>query len=149
MLNRLRREENGAILVEFALVTPLILMIMATVLELGMALHQSNLLEKQVMAGASLAAHATYPLNAATTTRVTNLVRTGTVDGGSDLLEGWSEAGASLQITTQTYNLDGETVPYVQVSASVPYVAMMPGLLDFLGFNDFSMSTAHEEVFIP
>lgn len=146
---RIRNNERGAILVEFALVTPLLLMIMAIILELGTALHQTNLLEKHVAAGAALAARADYPLDATATASVTNLVRTGSVSGGANLMEGWSDGAASLSITTQTYNLDGETVPYVRVSASVPYVPMMQGLLDFLGFNDFIMSAEHEEVFIP
>lgn len=149
LFRRVRQNEKGAILVEFALVTPLLLMTMAIVLELGAALHQTNLLEKQVAAGAALAARSDYPLTAAATTSVTNLVRTGSVSGGADLLDGWADGAASLAITTQTYSLSGETVPYVRVSASVPYEPMMVGLLDFLGFDDFMMSAEHEEVFIP
>lgn len=148
-LSTLRNNEQGATLVEFALVTPLLLGVMAVIFELGAALHQSNLLEKQVMAGAMLAARGDYPLDNSDQARVTNFVRTGSVQGGSDLLEGWGQAGASLQIITQTYNLDGETVPYVQVSATVPYMPMMDDLLNFLGFNNFILNADHEEVFIP
>lgn len=149
LFRRVGNNETGAILVEFALVTPLLLMIMATILELGVALHQANLLEKQVAAGAALAARSDYPLDAAATASVTNLVRTGSVDGGAVLMEGWSDGSANLTITTQTYSLAGETVPYVRVSANVPYVPIMQGLLDFLGFNDFRLSAEHEEVFVP
>lgn len=148
-ISTIRNNEQGATLVEFALVTPLLLGVMAIIFELGVALHQSNLLEKQVMAGAMLAARADYPLDNYAQTRVANLVRTGSVQGGTDLLEGWGEDSASLQITTQTYNLDGEAVPYVQVDATVPYMPMMDDLLNFLGFNNFVMNAEHEEVFIP
>lgn len=148
--NSIRHNEQGATLVEFALVTPLLLGVMAIIFELGLAMHQSNLLEKQVMAGAMLAARGDYPLDNSVQTRVANLVRTGSVqEGGTDLLEGWGQEGASLQITTQTYNLDGETVPYVQVDATVPYMPMMDDLLNFLGFNNFTMNAEHEEVFVP
>lgn len=149
IIKSLCREKQGAMLVEFALITPIILIVMAITLELGMALHQANVLEKHVMAGTSLAAHSDYPLDNTAVTRVTNLVRTGSINGGNDLLPGWNQADASLQVTTQTYNLNGETVPYVRIEAEVPYVPMIKGIVDSWGTEDFVISAAHEEIFIP
>lgn len=144
---RFKANEHGNMMIEFALIVPILLMITAIVVELGFALHQENLLEKHVSAGAALAARANYPLSTSDRTTVTNMVRTGTVNGGNDLLPGWS-TGGTLQISTQTYNLNGETVPYVNVSAQVPYMPLLPKLLGFLGFNNITLSTSHEEVFV-
>lgn len=143
----LREDERGAILVEFALVLPLFLMLLAIVLEIGLALHQQNILEKSVSTAASIAAHSNYPLDSDSRTRAANMAKTGNVSGGTPLLAGWNESEASLQITTQTYDMDGTTVPYVTVDATVPYIPLLKGLLDFLGFNDFELHAAHEEVF--
>lgn len=142
------QETKGAVLVEFALIMPIFLMIIAIVLELGLALHQENTLEKSIMAATGIASRSGYPINSATSIRVNNMAKTGNVNGGSYLMPGWGDAGSSLSITTSTYNLNGTTVPYVRVDATVPYQPLLPGLLDFLGFNNFNLSAAHEEVFI-
>jgi Flp pilus assembly protein TadG len=142
------KDTKGAVLVEFALIMPIFLMIIAIVLELGLALHQENTLEKSIMAATGIASRSGYPINSATSLRVNNMAKTGNVNGGAYLMPGWEDSGSSLNITTSTYNLDGTIVPYVRVDATVPYQPLLPGLLDFLGFNNFNLTAAHEEVFI-
>ena len=148
-LRRLVASNGGAAAAEMALVTPLLLLIMAGGLEVGNYFMDEHRLTKAVRDGARFAARKDFT-NFATcnaspggtvATDTQNLVRTSYLSGGTDQLSNW--AGGTITVTTRCSTGNG-TVTYaglykdmangarmVEVSASVTH---LPLLAPF-GFN--------------
>jgi Flp pilus assembly protein TadG len=149
LLNRIFRNEDGAPAVEFALITPLFLLVCISLLEVGNYLADMNALEKGVRGGAMMAARfntATDVTNAgAIKTRIENTIKKGNPDGtGSYLVAGWAEAGASVAITSRTETLaDGTVITVFEFDATVPYVPIIPGFYDFV--DNFTLRSVHEQ----
>ncbi len=76
-LSEFRRSPRGAAAVEFALLLPLLLIILVGMVEFGRAISQSNALERGLRAGASFAARSDIFFDAITVQKINNLVRTG------------------------------------------------------------------------
>ncbi len=146
-LNSLRRDRRGTAAVEFALCTPLFLLVLIGVIEYGRLLAQSNAVEKGLRAGAMLAARSDFPLTGAQMQLVQNVVKTGNVDGTPPfLVDGWQDAGASLVIETSTFT-SGAVVnlPVIRLEATVPYDPLLPGLMSSFGLENLKIETAHEQ----
>ena len=148
-LNKLRADQDGMAAVEFALFLPVLLIIFVGVTEIGRALYQANSVEKGLRAGAHFAARSEFPLPAAVQTAAKNLVKTGDVNGGgSYVTEGWGKAGATLDITVGSYDLNGTPVPVVRLSAVVPFVPLLPGMNLIPGFAGHQFRLSHEQAYI-
>ena len=146
---RLWRDRRGVSAVEFALVTPIVLMVMVTVVELGRGLAQSMAIEKGLRAGSDYATRANLPLDASTTLEIENIVKTGTIDGtGSFVTQGWGEAGADLSVGTSSVTTGGQTVTVIRLSAEVPMDQLLPGLLSMFNLDNIIIRTSHEQVHI-
>lgn len=153
-LTRLLRCRSGAPAVEFALIAPLLLVVVLGISETGMYLADQSALDRSLRAGAMVAARADLgpgpSLGAATQTLIGNLVKTGTPDGsGGYLLDGWSDAGASLDIDVDTVTLadpDATQKVVFTLTAVVPYDPFMPGLLGFL--SNLTLIAVHEQAYI-
>lgn len=146
--DRLRKDSSGGVsAVEFAFILPLLLAILLVVTELGRGYFQANAVEKGVRAAALYAARAPYPLSAADSQIVVNLLKTGTLDGsGPYLAPGWGDAEASYSIESTDFELSGTTVPVYRVSATVPFDTLMPGVMAMLGLDDaFTIRMTHEQ----
>ncbi|MBM3491232.1 MAG: hypothetical protein FJX68_12450 [Alphaproteobacteria bacterium] len=146
--NRRRRGwREGASAVEFALLAPLLALVLAGTFELGTYLYQLSALQKSLRAGAMYGARMTFPLSDAATLELSNLVKTGqTAAGGTYLLNGWTDGGASLTPKFRTYTTDGQTVDILRLEASVPYAPLLPGLLDGMGITKMTLTATHEQV---
>lgn len=140
-------DRRGVAEVELALLLPVLLLMGAGVIELGWGFSQNMTLERSIRAGATLAARSPLPLDAAARQRIENVVRTGTTDGtGTPLLDGWSQAGATVSVTEATVTTGGVTVPVVRLGAQVPFTPLIPGLLPAAGLDTFILAVQHEQV---
>lgn len=143
---RFGRDERGVSAVEFALFLPILLALGAGMTEIGRVVSQAVTLEKSLRAGAIYAARGVFPLSAATQTTVENVVKKGDPDGvGGYLIPGWSEVAADLQIQEISFDVNGFPLPVVRLTATVPFVPMLPGLLPIPSFN---LVLRHEQAFI-
>ena len=148
---RLPRDARGNAVVEFAIVLPLLLLLLTGMTEIGRAYYQANAVEKGLRAGALFAGRNSFPLTAQVRTMVTNLVKTGTLDGsGPFLVSGWAEVDADLNIDdTLTFPVDATTtIPVVRVTATVPFDPLMPGMLAFVGLGDVNIELSHEQAYV-
>ncbi len=150
-LIRLPGDGRGNTVVEFALVLPLLLLLLAGITEIGRAYYQANAVEKGLRAGALFAGRNSFPLTAQVRTMVANLVKTGTLDGsGPYLVSGWADLGADLNIDdTLTFPVDATTtIPVVRLTATVPFDPLMPGMLAFVGLGDVTIQLGHEQAYV-
>lgn len=150
-LIKLTRDARGNAVVEFAIVLPLLLLLLAGMTEIGRAYYQANAVEKGLRAGALFAGRNSFPLTAQVRTMVTNLVKTGTLDGsGAYLVSGWANVDADLNIDdTLTFPIDATTtIPVVRLTATIPFDPLMPGMLAFVGLGDVTIELSHEQAYI-
>jgi Flp pilus assembly protein TadG len=161
MLKRFRREEGGAILVEMALITPLMLSLSAGVFEFG------NLIQKKLLIEAGLRDAARYaarcrPIGTACSTAAANLAVTGTITGdgtatGTARVSGWTAGSVTVQPQYQSvaavdgsgnliYRSSTANVYTVRVSTSFDYTGV--SLLSYLGFGTITLTGAQEERYI-
>src|SRR3546814_17363363 len=95
--NNVLREEGGHAALEFAFLIPMLLLILAVVLDLGSALYAATAIEKGLRSAALFAAPSAYPLTPATQNAATNLVKIGTTRGRApSLVAGWRAPDATL-----------------------------------------------------
>ncbi len=154
-LIRLRRDRRGTAAIEFGLLVPLFMLFLLGSIEFGRALAQSNATEKGVRAGVALAVRSNNPIVAASAqeTAIKNLVKYGNTAGsGAFLVDGWSEAGASVVIDvvrTYTDATSGVTgLDVIRIIATVPYTPLVPGLFSFTGVSTFNIVVDHEQAYI-
>lgn len=148
-LSKFRRSSRGAAAVEFALLLPLLVIMVVCMVEFGRAISQSNGLERGLRAGASFAARSDIPFDAITQQRINNLVRTGDLSGNAPLLvSGWADPSATLTITTTTFTVAQNEVPLIRLEGSVPLDPLLPGLLAAVGLSEFNLSAVHEQAYI-
>lgn len=150
LFDRLARDGRGNAVVELAFFLPLFVLILAGMTEIGRAYYQANAVEKGLRAGALFAGRNGFPLTAQVRTMVTNLVKTGTLDGsGPYLVSGWADVDADLNIDdTITFPVDDTTIPVVRLTATVPFDPLMPGMLAFVGLGDVTIQLSHEQAFV-
>lgn len=135
--------------VEFAMLAPLLILVMVGVFEFGYYLNQSTSLDKSLRVGAMLAARSSLPLSGSVQTTIANLVKTGTADGTGDyVVPGWSNGGSTLAVTTSTYSDSGVDYDVIRVVASVPYEPVFLVFMQNQGFGTLTMNAAHEQAFI-
>ena len=141
-LRRMGRDEGGAAAAEMALVTPLLLILLAGGLEIGNYFMDEHRLVKAVRDGARFAARKDFTFfttcNAAPTgtvaTDTETLVRTSLLSSGTDQL---ANLAGGITVTTKCSTGSGSVVyeglykgmasgaRYVEVSASVDYLPVL------------------------
>ncbi len=146
ILARLGRDERGISAVEFALVLPVLVILAAGLTEMGRVVNQATTVQKALRAGAIYAARNVFPLSAATLTTTENLIKKGDPTGAAEyLVPGWGKAGSDLTIETPDFDLNGTPLPVVRLTATVPFVPLLPGLLPIPSFN---LVLKHEQAYI-
>ena len=150
-------EEAGAVLLETALVAPLMITLSAGVFEFSNAIHSRLLLEAGVTDAARYLGRCVHEPGdeAACGAAAQNLAVTGQVtDGGTARVAGWTTADVAIAYATTPVTLDPATgeqnyrsssanVNVVQVSTTFDYTGS--GLLNFLGFSPLALYVAHQE----
>lgn len=166
-LNRFRRDERGTVLVEMAIVAPLMLVLSAGVFEFGNLIHDKLLIEAGLEDGARFAARcnsqlytdAGLTIDCATTAR--NIAIFGNVAGsGSARVRDWRTSDVTINIadpTTCRNAVDPNTgtvlylsttsqVCIVTASTAYPYVSRDSiGFLSLLDITAITLSASHQE----
>ena len=149
LFDKIFHNDKGDVVVEFAAALPLLLLLSLGMTEIARAIMQANTVEKGMRAAAVYAARSNNPTSGQALINITNIAKTGTIDGsGAVLVSGWSLSDASLSVSEVTYNLDGTNIPVIRLNASVPFDPIVPGLMDFFGLEGYRINLSHEQAFI-
>lgn len=150
---RFHHDDQGAALVEIAVVTPFVLLLAAGVFEFSNIFNTRLLLEAGVEDASRYMARCSSDWDTCSGL-AKNLAVNGAVVNGSARVTGWTTGqvtitkAQSLQATdaatgTQLYLSSTGTVVVVQVSAAYPYPTL--GLWSYLGFGDVKLTVLHQE----
>ncbi len=161
------QREAGVAMVEFAIILPLLLMLLFGITELGRGLYQLNTLDKAVNTGARYLArmegvaeidvvtgNCTTPLTnwetAQAVVRAKELVAYG--NDTNPLLPGLDETDVTIpppiQRTVNKYD-GSENICVIEVSASVPFNSMFGGgVVPFTTIGSFTLNARTEERYI-
>ncbi|WP_217578625.1 TadE/TadG family type IV pilus assembly protein [Mesorhizobium sp. GbtcB19] len=153
IIGHFRSDEDGAVLVEMALLTPFLLLLSAGVFEFSNALNTRMLLDAGVRDAARYMARCSSDWDTCSGL-AKNLAVNGAVTGGSARVTGWTvdevtiNKPVSLQAIdpatgTELYLSATANVDVVKVSTSYPYQDL--GLWFYLGFPQLHLSVFHEE----
>lgn len=163
LVDRFRRDERGAILVEMTLITPLMLSLAAGVFEFGNLVHQKLLIEAGLRDGARYAARCNSqmytdfglaPIDCAANAE--NIALFGNIAGtGTVRVPGWSAADVTIDIANLADCRDavvgGVTMyrslkPQVCiVRATSSFVYQGVALLAYIGLGPITLNGVHEE----
>ena len=148
-LIKLWRDRKGSPSVEFAILSPIIIVVAAGLIELGSYINDTVTLEKSVRSGVMMAARSPVfdaAPGGADVTDIENVVMRGSTDAGEPfLLQGWSDGSSFVTVTQRQETLaTGETIDVITVIANVPYVEVITGFFSFMG--GLTMGARHEQV---
>jgi len=152
--------ERGNAAAEFALLLPMLLILMFAFYEAGRLFWNYNIVSSSARDAARYAARLTIAcpgtLSSSDETKVKQLARTGIpAPGGTPLIPGWtSDSSVTVQVTCLDNPAAGVTyagryngmakIPTVKVTASAPYSILFSSL--FPGVNLTSVSTNNAQV---
>jgi Flp pilus assembly protein TadG len=156
------KDDRGAAATEFALILPLMLIIMFSIYEAGRVYWAYNIVQTSARDAARYGARLGVTCSGSTgtfddstsTATVQNLARTGTIDGtGDPLLPGWTNNATvtvSLGCVSKTSGsmtfggrYEGEAaIPTVTVTAAAPYDMLFGGLFGDLTIDAVTVSNA-------
>ena len=153
MIRRFKGEDDGAILVEMALLTPFVLLLSAGVFEFSNILNTRMLLDAGVRDAARYMARCSSDWDTCSG-YATNLAVKGAITGGSDRVTGWTADEVEIKKVKSLQAIDPDTgtelylsstsnVDVVQVKASYPYAGV--GLWSYLGFGQITLTVFHQE----
>jgi Flp pilus assembly protein TadG len=151
-IRRFHGDEQGAAMVEMALVTPFVLLLSAGVFEFSNILNTRLLLEAGVEDAARYMARCNDSSWANCVSYGKNLAVTGVITGGTARVNGWTpvQVTVSKASTTavdgsgnQLYLSSTGNVDVVRVSTSLPYSGT--GLWGYLGFGGINITASHKE----
>lgn len=171
MMARLKQElrallgnAEGAALVEFALLAPLLVVLGLGAAELGRAVQDHHVLEKSARDAARylsrVPASCAGGIAAADIATAKNLAWTGYANGTAPLLSYWQDpaSNSTVTVTVNCYPNNSGTIlnrvngpssagiPLITVSIDVPYIDM--GFLALFGAPAISLKSTHSEVSI-
>ncbi|RWB79160.1 MAG: pilus assembly protein [Mesorhizobium sp.] len=168
-LNKFRRDNQGAVLIEMTLITPLMLILSAGVFEFGNLIHDKLLMEAGLTDAARFGARCNSQLytqyagfgaiNCASV--AANIAVFGNAAGsGNARITGWQKSGGASNNATVTiaaaaschdavqagvtvYRSTTAQVCIVRASGNYPYTGI--GMLSIIGLGPIILSGAHEE----
>jgi Flp pilus assembly pilin Flp len=153
---RLRREERGAALVETTLLMPFLLVTCAGVFEFGNMFYQKLLVEAGVRDAARYLARCPTVIGTPGFPCSEDIAKEiavyGAPGGSTPRVAGWDEDDVTVLPPRETPNpgfvlyRGNDPILTIRVSASFTYDG--GGLLDFIGFDDITLSALHEERYI-
>lgn len=153
-------DRGGAVLVEFALTLPLLLLLLAGGYEFGRLMWHHHLVNKGVRDATRYLARMDNPTDGAAVAQARQLLITGSLDAGAPaLIADWVANPGLVQVavTEKAFaNTDGEfhgledgvpvPVKVVSLTATVTYQGV--GLLSLIGFpNGLTYTASHEQRF--
>ena len=150
LLNRFLRQQNGVAATEFALVTPIFLLMFLSVTELGNMLYYSISIEKGMRSGVTYAARNHVPLSEEVITNTISLTRTGALPSADapNLVRGYGMDEATVVVSTHEFNQGNISVTVIKLNVDVPYVALIPGITNEIIGETPSIKLTHEQAII-
>ncbi len=148
-LIKLWRNRKGSPSVEFAILSPIVIVVAAGLIELGSYINDTVTLEKSVRSGAMMAARSPA-FNAAPggadATDIQNVVMRGSTNASAPfLLQGWNNGSAIVTVTLRQVTLNsGGTIDVIRVNATLPYVEVITGFFSFMG--GLTIGAQHEQI---
>lgn len=152
---RFATDRSGAAGAEFALMLPLMLIVLFTTFEAGHYFYTEHKIIKSVRQGARFAGRlpfSTYTcpstVNAAAIDQIKTVTRTGSLTGTTPQISGWSDADITVTVTcdstttTGVFKSNAGGAPVVTVAATADY----PSLFDFVLDNSIQVVAAQEAV---
>ena len=147
-LIRTRRDRRGVAAVEFAMILPMLMGLLAVVAELANYLATGEAIEKGLRAAAMYAARSDLPLSATADTNIENLVKRGSLDATEPYLtDSWTNGGTVVAVESNG-TANGQTIDIITVQASVTYEELMPGVLDFLSLGPLTITLDHAQAYV-
>ena len=139
------KNTDGAVIVEGAILFPLLAMIGYGIIDLSMMLLQTHKMEQGLYAGASYLSRAQAPN--LLTTQAKNIAISGRPDGsGEPRVNGWSDGEITLTIrnipNTGQYR-DGAVVQVAEFASAHPYQGL--GFIKLASGGRVTIRTDHEE----
>lgn len=160
-LIHLAREERGVAASEFALILPILTLLLFTFYEAGHIYWTYNTVQSSARDAARYAARMPMSCDGSGVgvwgdstdqAEIQNLTRTGTLDGtGDPLVAGWTDnATVAVSIncvdnSSSTYSGRYESytrIPTVEITASPPYGAMFAGIVPGFDISSITVSNA-------
>ena len=156
--SRLLHSEHGASAVEFALILPLLILLLFGLFEVGRMFWTCNIVSASVRDAARYAARVDMNCggfaNGADTANTQRLARTGTIDvGGTPVIQNWTNNASVAVNISCVSNASGTylgiyegaaQIPRVEVTAAAPFQTSFLSLLP--GLNLGTISVSHAEV---
>lgn len=142
--------ERGAALVESAIILPVFLVLVGGVYEFGFYLYQEQLITSGVRDAARYLTLTADPTSTTGQAEAKNLAVTGSVNGGTQRVAGWTPSDVSIAVSSvdnsDGTNSGGSAIQIVTVSTS--FVDPSLGFLGLLGLKKPTISVSHQERFI-
>ncbi|MDX8441629.1 TadE/TadG family type IV pilus assembly protein [Mesorhizobium australafricanum] len=152
IIRHFRGDDDGAALVEMAIVTPFVLLLSAGVFEFSNILNTRMLLDAGVKDAARYMARCSSDWDTCSG-YATNLAVKGAITGGSARVTGWTTDQITIKplftpaidaaTGTELYLSSTSNVVVVDVSTSYPYPDL--GFWSYLGFGQLTLKVAHQE----
>jgi adhesin HecA-like repeat protein len=147
VLKTLLPADDGAALVEGALILPVFLLLVGFVYEFGFFLYQEQLVTSGVEDAARYLALSADPNGADIQADAKNLAVTGSINGGKSRINGWSTSDVSITVDSVdnaagTYS-GGSTIQVVTVSTN--YLDPTLGFLTLLHLKPPTITVSHQE----
>ena len=134
---------------EFGLMLPVFLLLLAGLAEGAWLFQQANAVEKGLRAGALFLARSSDPFAAAAEAAARNIVKTGNASGGgSYLAPGWADMSATLSIEPGSFLVGEVNVPIVIMTARIPFKPLMPDLAAMFGLTGQTIQLQHEQAYV-
>jgi Flp pilus assembly protein TadG len=155
---KLGADRRGAALVEFTLVTPLLVALMCGLAEFGQALRQYHVMEKGVGDAARYLARAPAdpcaspadPNWATYVGQAKNLAVYGATTSGTALYRGLTTTAITASVSAASCTdanprgASASPLPKITVTASAPYADL--GMLSALGLGAITLTVSHQEL---
>ena len=158
---RIIRDERGVAAAEFALILPLMTMLLFGFYEAGRMYWNYNIVQSSARDAARYAARMPMTCGSGTTgtftdttdeAEIKNLTRTGTLDDSGDpLVAGWTDSNSVTVAITCVDNTSGAMsgryaghtkIPTVTISAAAPYSMIFGGLFGGLTLSAITVDNA-------
>jgi hypothetical protein len=151
VLKRVLAAEQGAALVEAAVVLPVFLTLVGGVYEFGFFLYQEQLVVSGVRDAARYLALSADPTRTTNQSYAKNIAVSGSIDGGPPRVAGWDPADIAVSVKSidnETDSDTGEAVTRV-VTVSTSFAGHTLGFLGLLGLKEPTISAYHQERCTP
>jgi len=141
-------DPSGSVLVEFAMVLPMLLALACGIAEFGYQLYGYELIESGLRDGARYLSHLNYPVGAINVTAAQQLAVYGQIGGTTKRVDWWNTSDVTVTFnavanSTGTYR-GASTIYVAHVGTSVTYTGL--GLLSYLGLpSSMTLTFYHEE----